>query len=45
MLAQPVSYTGRNESMYEIARREGVMPTVAARATSLPGDRVTPAPG
>jgi NAD(P)-dependent dehydrogenase (short-subunit alcohol dehydrogenase family) len=45
MLAQPVSYTGRNESMYEIARRESVMPTVAARATSLPGDRVTPAPG
>jgi citronellol/citronellal dehydrogenase len=45
MLAQPVSYTGHNESMYEIACREGVMPTVAARSSSRPsGSRSTPAP-
>jgi citronellol/citronellal dehydrogenase len=45
MLSQPTSYTGNNESMYEIACREGVMPTVAKRRTATPGERVTPRPG
>jgi citronellol/citronellal dehydrogenase len=31
MLRQPPSYSGRRESMYALAVREGVMPTVAAR--------------
>jgi NAD(P)-dependent dehydrogenase (short-subunit alcohol dehydrogenase family) len=44
MLSQPASYSGHNESMYEIACREGVMPTVAERRTATPGDRVTPRP-
>jgi citronellol/citronellal dehydrogenase len=31
MLRQPMPYTGRRESMYALAVREGVMPSVAAR--------------
>ena len=31
MIRQPPSYTGRRESMYDLAVREGIMPTVAAR--------------
>jgi citronellol/citronellal dehydrogenase len=31
MLRQPMPYTGRRESMYALAVREGIMPTVAAR--------------
>ncbi|MBY8858003.1 SDR family NAD(P)-dependent oxidoreductase [Nocardia sp. CA2R105] len=31
MLRQPVDYSGRLESMAHLARREGIMPTVAAR--------------
>ena len=33
MLRQPVTYTGRLESMVHLAQREGVMPTVAARTS------------
>ncbi len=36
MLRQPVTYTGQLESMAHLARREGVMPTIAARADPLP---------
>jgi len=36
MLRQPVSYTGRLESMRHLAEREGIMPTVAARQERLP---------
>jgi len=36
MIAQPASYTGRRESMAHLARRENIMPTVAARREPLP---------
>jgi len=36
MLHQPVSYTGRLESMTHLSRREGVMNTVAGRSDRLP---------
>ena len=36
MLRQPVSYSGRRDSMAHLARREGIMPTVAARPEPLP---------
>jgi NAD(P)-dependent dehydrogenase (short-subunit alcohol dehydrogenase family) len=36
MLRQPVSYTGQLESMSHLARREGIMPSVAARPGRLP---------
>ncbi len=36
MLRQPVTYTGRLESMAHLAHREGIMPTVAGRAEPLP---------
>jgi NAD(P)-dependent dehydrogenase (short-subunit alcohol dehydrogenase family) len=37
MLRQPPSYSGRRESMYDLAVREGIMPTVASR--DLRGNR------
>ena len=36
MLRQPVSYSGRLESMAHLAHREGIMPSVAARPGPLP---------
>jgi NAD(P)-dependent dehydrogenase (short-subunit alcohol dehydrogenase family) len=36
MLRQPVAYSGRRESMAQLARREGIMPSVAARPDPLP---------
>ena len=36
LLRQPVSYTGHRESMRHLARREGVMPSAAARTDPLP---------
>jgi hypothetical protein len=36
MIARPASYTGRRESMAHLARRENIMPTVAARLDPLP---------
>lgn len=36
MLRQPVSYSGRLESMAHLARREGIMRSVAARPGPLP---------
>lgn len=36
MLRQPVSYSGRRESMAHLAQREGIMPTVAARPGPMP---------
>jgi NAD(P)-dependent dehydrogenase (short-subunit alcohol dehydrogenase family) len=36
MIRQPVSYSGRLESMSHLARREGIMPSVAARPGRLP---------
>ncbi len=36
MLRQPLAYSGRRESMAHLARREGIMPSVAARPGPLP---------
>ncbi len=36
MLRQPVSYSGRLESMAHLAHREGIMASVAARPGPLP---------
>jgi citronellol/citronellal dehydrogenase len=36
MLRQPVTYTGQLESMSHLARREGIMSSVAARPGRLP---------
>ena len=36
MVQQPVTYSGRRESMHHLAKREGIMPSVAARPGPLP---------
>ena len=36
MLGQPVAYSGQLESMAQLARREGIMASVAARPGPLP---------
>lgn len=36
MVQQPVTYSGRRESMHHLAIREGIMPTVMARPGPLP---------
>jgi citronellol/citronellal dehydrogenase len=40
MLRQPVSYSGRLESMAHLARREGIMASVAARRGQLPATEI-----
>jgi NAD(P)-dependent dehydrogenase (short-subunit alcohol dehydrogenase family) len=36
MVGQPVTYTGRRESMHHLAAREGIMPSIVARPGPLP---------